>query len=156
MLVAPILSNPYDVHITSGQPHDSLTSQSLPTQLGSFSTPWDRPPELGGVYTQVVTIHAVGDYTYKVSFQVSDRILTIGALFCCVESIDSSGYHQVLHYFMGDFNSNLGAMKFAQFALEHFIEWENWSVCGAFEPFDWIKGDPISIMTGEEIVTNCY
>ena len=120
------------------------------------STPWDRPPELGGVYTQVVTIHAVGDYTYKVSFQVSDRILTIGALFCCVESIDSSGYHQTLHYFMGDFNSNLGAMKFAQFALEHFIEWENWSVCGSFEPFDWIKGDPISIMTGEEIVTNCY
>ena len=124
--------------------------------IWSHSTPWERPPELGGVYTQVVTIHAVGDYTYKVSFQVSDRIHTIGALFCCVDSIDSSGYHQTLHYFMGDFFSNLGAMKFAQFALQHFIEWENWSVCGCFEPFDWIEGDPISIMTGEEIVTNCY
>ena len=38
MLVAPILSNPYDVFITSGHPHDSLSSQKVPTQLGSFNT----------------------------------------------------------------------------------------------------------------------
>ena len=122
----------------------------------NHSTPWNKPPELGGVYSQTVTIHAVGETTFKISFQVSDTILTLGALFCTVEQFNSQGDHGVLHYFMGDFYSNLGAMKFAQFALEHFIEWENWSVCGSFEPMEWINGSPTSIMTGEEIVTNCY
>ena len=43
MLVAPILSNPYDVFITSGHPHDSLTSQQIPTQLGSFNSVGSSP-----------------------------------------------------------------------------------------------------------------
>ena len=89
MLVAPILSNPYDVFITSGHPHENRTSGQIPTHLsiplrGKDHRNWR-------CLYPVVTIHAVGDYTYKVSFQVSDRIHTIGALFCCVDSIDSSG-----------------------------------------------------------------
>lgn len=120
------------------------------------STPWAEPPSLGSVYTQPIKIHAVGDYTFEVSFHVSDSMLTLGCLFCEVKCTDEFRKESVMNYFFGDFITNMGAMKFAQFALEHFIEWENWAVCPSFEPIEWINGDPISVLTGEQIVVNSY
>jgi hypothetical protein len=53
---------------------------------------------------------------------------------------------------MGQFHTNKGAKLFAQFALNHFIETETWSVCPSFEAVDYIDGDPHTL-GGDEIVS---
>jgi hypothetical protein len=53
---------------------------------------------------------------------------------------------------MGQFYTNEGAMKFAQFALDHFAETENWAVCGGFQYVDIIDGEYVTL-DGEELVS---
>ena len=112
------------------------------------TTQWDNFPELGSIYSQEIVIHAIGDVTFIVSFNVSDVSTRIGFLFAEVKMIEF-GIDNAMHYCFGQFHTNLGAMKFAQFALNHFIEWENWGVCPNFTPIEWINGDPIDLAGNE-------
>ena len=127
--------------------------------LSRYNLSWDcysqwGEPELGGIYTDCVHFDTVDDYHFAVSFRVGDG-RQLGLLFAEVvmiypNRIDTSK----LHYCMGQFNTNNGAKLFAQFALNHFIETETWSVCPSFECVDYIDGDPYG-QTGDEIVSDC-
>jgi len=123
------------------------------------STQWDNFPQLGSIYSQEVMINAIGDVTFIVSFHVSDVSSRLGFLFSEVKMIEN-GNESVMHYCFGQFHTNLGAMKFAQFSLNHFIEWEDWAVCPNFTPVDWINGDPIDLAGNEvcidEIIVTDY
>ena len=124
------------------------------------TTQWNNFPELGSIYSQEVVIYAIGNVTFIVSFQVSDVSSRLGFLFAEVKMIDENKNQTEMHYCFGQFHTNLGAMKFAQFALNHFIEWENWSVCPNFTPIEWINGDPIDLAGNEicieEIIVTDY
>jgi hypothetical protein len=105
----------------------------------------------GYIYTQEVTFYTVDNYRYVVSFNVDDG-RRLGLLFATVEQKDPQGYSHTLNYCLGQFYNNQGAIKFAQFALNHFIETETWSVCPSFECVDYIDGDPHTL-GGDEIVS---
>ena len=111
----------------------------------------DRLPDLGYIYTQDVTFYTVDNYRYTVSFDVGDG-RRLGVLFVTVEQKDPQWHSQKLHYCLGQFYNNQGAIKFAQFALNHFIDTETWSVCPSFEAVDYIDGDPHTL-AGDEIVS---
>jgi hypothetical protein len=111
-------------------------------------------PELGYIYTQEVTFYTVDGYRYDVSFDVGEG-RRLGVLFVTVDQQDPQGYNQTMHYCLGQFYNNQGAIKFAQFALNHFIETETWSVCPSFEAVDYIEGEPPTL-AGDEIVSELY
>jgi hypothetical protein len=114
-------------------------------------TQWDNFPELGSIYTHSVRIYSLDEGYYNVSFSVGDG-RRMGLLFVEVESHDCDGYAHTLNYCLGQFYNNQGAIKFAQFALNHFIETETWSVCPSFEYVDYIDGEPYTL-AGDEIVS---
>lgn len=127
-------------------------------QLSKYTLQWDsysqwesNDNETGGIYTQKVKIYAVGDYTFEVEFRVGEG-RTLGILFCKVTAIDNYNNVSELNYAFGEFMTNRGAKLFAQFALNHFIETETWSVCPSFDPIEYINGDPYTL-AGDEIVS---
>lgn len=128
-------------------------------QLSKYTLEWDSysyfapndDTETGGIYSQKVTIHAVGDFKFEVSFRVGEG-RTLGILFAEVVSIDNYNNVSESNYSFGEFTTNKGAKLFAQFALNHFIETETWSVCPSFESVDYINGDPYTL-AGDEIVS---
>jgi hypothetical protein len=127
--------------------------------LSRYNLSWDcysswmpKDDEIGGIYTDSVHFDTVDDYHFAVSFRIGEG-RQLGLLFAEVvmiypNRIDTSK----LHYCMGQFNTNKGAKLFAQFALNHFIETETWSVCPSFECVDYIDGDPHTL-GGDEIVS---
>jgi hypothetical protein len=127
--------------------------------LSRYELSWDcysqwepKDDDIGGIYTDSVHFDTVDDYHFAVSFRVGEG-RTLGVLFCEVvmiypNRIDTSK----MHYCFGQFHTNKGAKLFAQFALNHFIETETWSVCPSFEAVDYIDGDPFTL-TGDEIVS---
>jgi hypothetical protein len=128
--------------------NDTLSRYTLNWQNG---TQWSQFPELGSIYSDQVTFYTVDGYRYNVSFLVNDG-RQLGLLFVDVEQEDPQGYNQTLRYSLGQFYSNDGAIKFAQFALDHFIDTETWSVCPSFQYVDMIDGDPFTL-AGDEIVS---
>ena len=127
--------------------------------LSRYTLEWDASrgdaiPELGYIYTQEVTFYTVDGYRYDVSFTVCDG-RRLGVLFVTVDQQDPHGYNQTMNYCLGQFYNNQGAIKFAQFALNHFIETETWSVCPSFQAVDYIDGDPCTL-GGDEIVSELY
>jgi hypothetical protein len=114
------------------------------------STQWANFPELGSIYTQSMLVQDC-EVKHKVSFHVGDG-RTLGLLFVQVESYDCDGYSGTRHYCLGQFYTNDGAIKFAQFAFDHFCSELNWKVCPSFEAVDCIDGEPYTL-AGEEIVS---
>lgn len=114
-------------------------------------TQWENFPEIGSIYSEEVTFYTVDGYRYNVSFLVNDG-RQLGLLFVDVEQEDPQGYSQTLRYCLGQFYNNPGAIKFAKFALDHFIETETWSVCPSFQYVDMIDGEPFTL-AGDEIVS---
>jgi hypothetical protein len=115
-------------------------------------TQWENFPELGSIYTDQVSFHTVDNhYRYNLSFFVNDG-RQLGLLFVDLESQDCDGYSENRRYCLGQFYTNTGAIKFAKFALAHFIETETWSVCPSFQYVDMIDGDPFTL-AGDEIVS---
>lgn len=129
----------------------TLSRYTLDWQNG---TQWANMPELGDIYTDEVTFYTVDNYRYDVSFSVGSG-RRIGILFVTVDQQDPQGYNSSMTYCLGQFYSNEGAMLFAQFALNHFIETEKWSVCPGFQYVDYIDGDPHTL-AGDEIVSELY
>ena len=118
------------------------------------TTQWASFPELGYIYTQTVTVEDNDQYSYKVAFHVSDVSRRLGMLFVEVKTIyltDPTFSPPTLNYCLGEFNTNEGAMKFAQFALDNFVEHNNWAVCPSLICVDWVYGDPYDL-AGDEIV----
>jgi hypothetical protein len=127
--------------------------------LSRYTLEWsatrgDTIPELGYIYTDEVTFYTVDGYRYDVSFHVGDG-RRLGVLFVTVDQQDPQGYNQTMHYCLGQFYNNQGAIKFAKFALNHFIDTETWSVCPSFEAVDYIDGEPHTL-GGDEIVSELY
>ena len=114
-------------------------------------TSWENFPEVGDIYTEDVTFYTVDGYRYDVSFEVG-RGRRLGMLFASVDQLDPQGYNQSMTYCLGQFYNNQGAIKFAQFALNHLVETETWSVCPSFQAVDYINGEPFTL-TGNEIVS---
>jgi hypothetical protein len=112
---------------------------------------WDGEPELGGIYTDTVSIWTEDKYRFDLSFRVGEG-RTHGILFGEVVTTNPQFEMTKLHYCFGQFYTNNGAKLFAQFALNHFIETETWSVCPSFEAVDYIDGDPFTL-SGDEIVS---
>jgi hypothetical protein len=129
----------------------TLSRYKLDWQNG---TQWANFPELGDIYTDEVTFYTVDGYRYDVSFDVGSG-RRLGVLFVTVDQQDPHGYNQTMHYCLGQFYNNQGAMLFAQFALNHFIETETWSVCPSFQAVDYIEGEPHTL-GGDEIVSELY
>ena len=127
--------------------------------LSRYELSWDcysqwepKDDDIGGIYTDSVHFDTVDDYHFAVSFRVGEG-RTLGLLFCEVVMIYPNRIDTgTLHYCMGQFYTNSGAKLFAQFALNHFIETEKWSVCPSFEAVDYIDGDPCTL-GGDEIVS---
>lgn len=129
----------------------TLSRYKLDWQNG---TQWANFPELGDIYTDDVTFYTVDGYRYDVSFEVGSG-RRIGILFVTVDQQDPQGYNQSMTYCLGQFYTNEGAMLFAQFALNHFIETEKWLVCPSFEAVEYIDGEPHTL-AGDEIVSELY
>ena len=128
----------------------------MSVRLSRYNLSWDcysqwGEPELGGIYTDCVHFDTVDDYHFAVSFRVGDG-RQLGLLFAEVVMVYPNIMTSKLHYCMGQFNTNKGAKLFAQFALNHFIETETWSVCPSFQCVDYIDGDPYTL-GGDEIVS---
>jgi hypothetical protein len=114
-------------------------------------TQWANFPELGSIYTQSMLVFDEYEGKYNVSFSVGDG-RRLGVLFVDVESYDCDGYAHTMHYSLGQFYTNEGAMKFAQFAFEHFCLEFNWKVCPSFQCLDYIDGEPYTL-AGDEVVS---
>jgi hypothetical protein len=124
--------------------------------LSRYTLEWsatrgDDIPDEGYLYTQEVTFYTVDNYRYVVSFNVDDG-RRLGLLFATVEQKDPQGYSHTLNYCLGQFYTNAGAIKFAQFAFDHFVSEQNWKVCPSFEAVDYIDGEPYTL-AGDEIVS---
>ena len=126
--------------------------------LSRYELSWDcysqwmpKDDEIGGIYTDYVHFWAVGNYKFEVAFRVGEG-RTLGILFAEVNVTDPEFYTHKRHYAFGQFHTNKGAKLFAQFALNHFIETETWSVCPSFECVDYLNGDPHTL-GGDEIVS---
>jgi hypothetical protein len=128
---------------------DTLSCPILQWENG---TQWENFPELGSIHSHEVAFFTVDNtYQYKVSFRVNDG-RQLGLLFVDIKSQDCDGYGENRRYCLGQFYTNTGAIKFAQFALEHFYSAENWAVCPSFQYVDMIDGDPFTL-AGDEIVS---
>jgi hypothetical protein len=129
--------------------------------LSRYTLSWDsysswapNDNEVGGIYTDSVHFDTVDDYHFAVSFRVGEG-RQLGLLFAEVVMVYPNRIDTgKLHYCMGQFHTNKGAKLFAQFALNHFIETETWSVCPSFEAVDYIDGDPHTL--AGEIVSELY
>jgi len=126
--------------------------------LNRYTLNWEayssHPPandEIGGIYTDYVHFYAVGGYKFEVAFRIGEG-RQLGLLFAVVIMTNDQGDDSRMHYCLGQFYKNSGAKLFAQFALNHFIETETWSVCPSFEPVDYIDGEPYTL-GGDEIVS---
>ena len=117
-------------------------------------TQWANPPELGSIYTQSLKVFDESEGHYNLTFRVGEG-RRLGLLFVDVESYDCDGYAHTLHYCLGQFYTNAGAIKFAQFAYDHFVETQSWSVCPSFEVVELIDGEPYTIK-GDEIVSELW
>lgn len=125
-----------------------LTAYTL--QWESYSQWGVKSDEIGGIYADEF-FYTCDGYRYGLSFRVG-KSRTLGILFVEVRQKDPNGYTSTLNYSLGQFYTNAGAMKFAQFALHHFIETETWSVCPSFQAVEYIDGDPYTL-AGDEIVS---
>ena len=132
---------------------------SITRQLSKYTLQWDcysqfapKDDEIGGIYTDCIHFDAVGDYHFAVAFRVGQG-RQLGILFCEVVITTPEKWIEKRHYAFGQFNNNLGAKLFSQFALNHFVETENWAVCPSFEPVEYDDGDPFTL-TGDEIVSD--
>lgn len=114
-------------------------------------TQWANFPELGSIYTQNMLVFDEYEGKYYVSFDVGSK-RWLGILFVTVESYDCDGYAHTMHYSLGQFYTNEGAIKFAQFAFDHFCSEFNWKVCPSFDAIEYIQGDPYTL-AGDEIVS---
>ena len=123
-----------------------MATLTTPKLTWDQTTQWASEPEIGSIYTQAIKVE-IYDRIYNVEFHVGDG-RTLGLLFCTVSSDD----WYTLHYCFGQFHRNEHAKKFAQFALEHFAETENWGIVPSFQPIDWIDGEP-NTLGGDEIVS---
>jgi hypothetical protein len=124
---------------------------SCPTLQWENGTQWDNFPELGSIYTPEYKVFDNYEGFYRLRFTVEDG-RRMGLLFVEVESHDCDGYAHTLHYCLGQFYTNEGAIKFAQFAFDHFVSEQNWKVCPSFEAVDYIDGEPYTL-AGDEIVS---
>ena len=131
---------------------------AMTATLSRYELSWDcysqwmpKDDEIGGIYSDYVHFHAVGDYKFEVAFRIGQG-RQLGLLFCEVNVTEPDSYVTKRHYCFGQFYTNKGAKLFAQFALNHFIDTETWSVCPSFEPVDYIDGDPHTL-EGNEIVS---
>lgn len=120
-------------------------------QWESYSQWGVKPDEIGGIYSKDVKFYTCDGYRYCISFRVGEW-RTLGILFVEVKQKDPNGYTSTLNYSLGQFHNNAGAIKFAQFALHHFIETETWSVCPSFQAVEYIGSDPYTL-AGDEIVS---
>jgi hypothetical protein len=116
------------------------------------ATQWASMPELGATYSDPIQFWTVDNYRYTVTFRIGEG-RTLGLLFAEVEQINPDFMSQTMHYCFGQFYTNSGAFKFSQFAMDHFIETETWSVCPGLEAIDWIDGAPYTL-TGDELVSD--
>ncbi len=137
----------------------TLHFSAMTATLSRYTLEWsatrdNKIPELGYIYSQEVTFYTVDGYRYDVAFNVGDG-RRLGVLFVTVDQQDPQGYNQTMHYCLGQFYNNQGAIKFAQFALNNFIETETWSVCRSFQAVDYIEGEPHTL-GGDEIVSELY
>jgi hypothetical protein len=128
------------------------------TLTAPYTLTWDsysqwapKDDEISGIYSNYVHFYAVGDVKFEVSFRVGEG-RQLGLLFVDVVMSESGEYDHKMHYCLGQFYKNSGAKLFAQFALNHFIETETWSVCPSFQPVDYIDGEPCTL-GGDEIVS---
>ncbi len=119
---------------------------SITRQLSKYTLQWDcysqfapKDDDIGGIYTEYVHFDAVGDYHFAVSFRVGEGMQR-GFLFCELVITTPEKWVEKRHYAFGQFYTNLGAKLFSQFALNHFIETENWEVCPSFEPVEYKDG----------------
>lgn len=129
-----------------------MTTTTTPCKL-SWDTywQWEGEPDLGGIYTDTVSFWTDDKYKFTVSFRVGEG-RTLGILFAEVVTVNPQLEMRKMHYCLGQFYKNSGAKLFAQFALDHFIETETWSVCPSFHAVDYIDGDPFTL-SGDEIVS---
>ena len=147
--------------IKSGQtfhPFFRTMANATTATLNRYTLNWEAysswPPtddEIGGIYTDYVHFHAIGGYKFEVSFRIGEG-RQLGLLFAVVIMTNDQGDDNRMHYCMGQFHKNSGAKLFAQFAMNHFIETESWSVCPSFEPVDYIDGEPCTL-GGDEILS---
>lgn len=141
---------------------ESRSINPMPTATATrYNLSWDcysqwmpKDDEIGGIYSNYVHFWTVDNYKFEVSFRIGEGRQQ-GLLFVEVNQTDPDFYVTKLHYCLGQFYKNSGAKLFAQFALNHFIETETWSVCPSFHAVDYIDGDPHTLM-GEEIVSELY
>lgn len=129
-----------------------MTTTPAPCKL-SWDTywQWEGEPDVGGIYTDTVSFWTDDKYKFTVSFRVGEG-RTLGILFAEVVTVNPQLEMRKMHYCLGQFYRNSGAKLFAQFALDHFIETETWSVCPSFHAVDYIDGDPFTL-SGDEIVS---
>jgi hypothetical protein len=113
------------------------------------TTQWANFPTLGEIYSDTYQL-IIKDDKYEIEFRIGDN-RTLGLLFVSVKSTFDYAYQGELNYCLGQFNFNTHAMKFAEFALSHFIETQNWGVCPSFEAVDMFDGVPHTL-GGDEIV----
>ena len=140
---------PYSFHLS---PHFSEMSTLCTRKIEwENGTQWANFPELGSIYTQSLLVFDEDEGKYNLSFHVGDG-RRMGLLFVELESYDCDGYAYTRHYCLGQFYTNEGAIKFAQFAFEHFCSEFNWKVCPSFECVDYIDGEPYTL-AGDEIVS---
>jgi hypothetical protein len=137
---------------TGADPMTTATLNRYTLNWEAYSTWPPADDDIGGIYTDCVHFYAVGGYKFEVSFRIGEGRQQ-GLLFCEVVMVYPNRIDtNKLHYCMGQFYKNSGAKLFAQFALNHFIETETWSVCPSFQPVDYIDGEPCTL-GGDEIVS---
>jgi hypothetical protein len=114
-------------------------------------TQWANEPNLGEIYADKY-VHQFADYTYSFEFWVGDG-RTLGILFVRTE-FTIGDYTDKVTYNFGQFHNNSGAKKFAQFALNDFIEsfsWESVPSLQVVETHD--NGGPLFYLNGEEVLS---
>jgi hypothetical protein len=105
---------------------------------------------VGGIYSNTIRT-TFDDFQYYLTFTVGSG-RELGILFVKVEMTSVAPTNEC-NYYLGQFKTNGGAMKFAEFALKNFIETETWDVVGNFEPIDYIDGVPY-FLDGTEVVSD--
>jgi hypothetical protein len=106
---------------------------------------------VGGIYSNTIKTFFWDEYVYEVSFTVGEG-RELGILFVKVEMTSGAPTNE-RNYYLGQFKTNEGAIKFAEFALKNFIETETWDVVGSFQPVDYIDGVPY-FLDGTEVVSD--
>ena len=105
---------------------------------------------VGGIYSNTIRT-TFDDFQYYLTFTVGSG-REFGILFVKVEMTSGAPTNEC-NYYLGQFKTNAGAMKFAEFALKNFIETETWDVVGSFQPVDYIDGVP-HYLDGTEVVSD--